>query len=138
MDVNSRAAIVNKSLDAVFLGLALVMMVVVMVAFVMVIVVGLFIVIVVIVVGLFIVIVMVVVMSLGFFFLGGGAFYLANPSSRGCHLLIVKQVSVDDVIEVDHSIVGLDDGGRRLQSVDDVANAVELVGLNFRRFVQQH
>ena len=58
--------------------------------------------------------VMVVVKGLGLFLVGGGALYLANPSCRASNLLVVKHAGVDDVVEVDHCVVGLDDGSRGL------------------------
>lgn len=111
VDVKRAAAIINKSLDAILLGFALAMMVVVMVAMLVMAVSG-------IMVRLLIMVVMVVVVMviscLGFLLGCGGFLNFAHPRGGGCHALKVEQVGAENIGEGHIAVVGVNDFGGRL------------------------
>lgn len=108
VDVKRAAAIIHKGLDAILLGFALAMMVVVMVAMLVMAVSG-------IMVRLLIMVVMVMMIScLGFLLRSGSFLNFAHPGGGGCHALKVEQVGAENIGEGHIAVVGVNDFGGRL------------------------
>lgn len=110
VDVKRAAAIIHKGLDAILLGFALAMMVVVMVAMLVMAVSG-------IMVRLLIMVMMVSVMEiscLGFLLRSGSLLNFAHPGGGGCHALKVEQVGAENIGEGHIAVVGVNDFGGRL------------------------
>ena len=78
------------------------------------------------------------VKSLGLFFIGCGAFNFTNPPCRACYALVVEETGVNDVIEVHHGVIGLNDGRTGLKRMNNVADAVKLVGVDLRCLVEDN
>ena len=136
------AAVVYECRDAVFLCLALVMMMVVMMPMlVMVVMVMLLMVVVMAFLVLIVVIVMmVVVMAVGFslFGLGGRAFQLTYPGSRRDGLVKVEVAGIEQLVEVNVAVVAVYDFGVGLNGAYDGAYLLRLLGRHFGYFVEQY
>ena len=58
------------------------------------------------------------------------SFYFGYPGSRGGHLVKVKEIGVDDFIEVNVAIVAFNDFGLGLQCADNLADAAQFLRLH--------
>ena len=65
------------------------------------------------------------------------SFHLLNPACRGGYTFEVEHVGIDDLIEVDVAIVGVDDFCLWLQCTYNLPDASQFIGVDFGCFVEQ-
>ena len=65
-------------------------------------------------------------------------FDFVDPRCRCGHFVEVEHTGVQYLVEIDVAIVAIDDFGFGLYGADYLADAVQLAGFHFRRFVEQN
>ena len=117
------------------------MLVVVMVFVIVVMMVSVLIIVVVVVivvmVSVFVIVVAFLMVMLGLAGVLLGGLDALDPAGGGRHLVVVEQTGVQQLVELDVSVVALDDFGLRLKLADDGLYAFEFLRRHFRRLVEE-
>lgn len=114
VDVKRAAAIIHKGLDAILLGFALAMMMVVMVAMLVMAVSGIMVRLLIMVMMVSVMVMVMMISCLGFLLRSGSLLNFAHPGGGGCHALKVEQVGAENIGEGHIAVVGVNDFGGRL------------------------
>ena len=135
--IEGTAAVVDIGADAVFLGLALIVMVVVMMvmAVLVMFVVMMMMLMIVVVIVMMVVLVLIVVVILVFVVV---LLHFLYPFGRGGDVVEVEHVGIQYLVEIHVAIVRVDDFCLWLQFTDDAAHTAQLLGAYLGGLVQQY